>query len=238
MTGNTGTPPVATAEIAIRRAETPADWRAIRDLCCRTGAEGGPIEVTRWPFFAQLRIGPYERHCPEWTYAAVRGDRVAVHGGRVAGYLTGCPDTRALRQRSRASFTLPLLLAVLTRRYAWNRDTRLFVMEALRLDVRSRLDRAPLGYGRVLAACPAHLHMNVDAADRAAGIGRALMHRYLADLRAHGVPGVHLMCGDRPLGFYARLGFRTIGTWRGRAGDRRHLLAQEFAPASSLTAPG
>jgi predicted N-acetyltransferase YhbS len=117
-------------------------------------------------------------------------------------------------------------------RYAWNADTRLFVGEVLRLDVRSRLDRAPLRYGRVMAACPAHLHMNVDAGHRRGGVGRALMLRYFEDLRGRGVPGVHLMCGDGPLGFYARLGFRSIGSWRGRAGARRHLLAHDLTPAA------
>jgi hypothetical protein len=210
--------------VSIRAAATSADWRAIRELCCRTGDAGNAIDVARWPFFAQLRIGPYEACCPGWTYVAVRS-------GRIDGYLTGCPDSVGFRRTCRRSFTLPLLLDVARGRYPWNGDTRLFVKEALRLDVRSRLDRAPLRYGRVLAVCPAHLHMNVDAGDRRGGVGRALMLRYVDDLRTHRVPGVHLMCGDGPLGFYARLGFRTIGSWRGRTGARRHLLARDLTSA-------
>ncbi len=39
--------------------------------------------------FAERWVGPYERFLPGWTLRALRK-------GRVAGYLTGCPDTRSL----------------------------------------------------------------------------------------------------------------------------------------------
>jgi hypothetical protein len=36
--------------------------------------------------FEERWIGPYQRWCPDWAYAARAG-------GAVAGYLTGCPDS-------------------------------------------------------------------------------------------------------------------------------------------------
>jgi len=81
------------ASVLVRAAKSPADWQAVRSLCCRTGNGGDPIDPTRWPLFAELWIGPYQRLVPEWTY-------VAEMDGRMVGYLTGCPDTAAFRRAS------------------------------------------------------------------------------------------------------------------------------------------
>jgi hypothetical protein len=36
------------------------------------------------------------------------------------------------------------------------------------------------------------------------------MDLFIEDLKKAGVPGVHLICGDRPVGFYRRLGFDVL----------------------------
>ena len=187
----------------VRVARTPADWQAVRSLCCRTGDGGDPIDPARWPLFAELWVGPYQRLVPEWTY-------VADAGGRVVGYLTGCPDTAAFRRVRRFRVTLPLLGAIACGRYAWNPDARRTVSLALRLrsDVESRLTTGqPGGFTRTY---PAHLHMNVEAEYRRRQIGAALIDRYVRDLMAAGVPGIHLLCGAGPRAFYARNGFADL----------------------------
>ena len=78
----------------VRVARSAEDWADVRSLCCRTGNGGDPIDRKRWPLFAELWIGPYQRLVPDWTY-------VAEVDGRVVGYLTGCPDTAALRRARR-----------------------------------------------------------------------------------------------------------------------------------------
>jgi GNAT superfamily N-acetyltransferase len=184
----------------VRTARTPADWPAVRSLCCRTGDNGDPIDAARWPLFAELWIGPYQRLVPEWTY-------VAEVAGRVAGYLTGCPDTTAFRRARRVRVTPRLLLAIACRRYAWNQDARRTLRVAFRRrpDVESRLAASvPAGLAR---AYPAHLHMNVEAEHRRHGVGAALIGRYAKDLEGAGVPGIHLFCGAGPRPFYARHGF-------------------------------
>ena len=163
-------------------ARTPADWEAVRSLCCRTGNGGDPIDPARWPLFADLWIGPYQRLVPEWTY-------VAEADGRVIGYLTGCPDTVAFRRARRFRVTLPLLCRIASGRYAWNSDARRMVRLALRLHrgVESRL--APGLPAGLTDTHPAHLHMNVEAECRQRGIGVGLIERYARDLGAAGVPG-------------------------------------------------
>src|SRR6185312_12630729 len=115
------------APALVRVAKSPADWQAVRNLCCRTGNGGDPIDPARWPLFAELWVGPYQRLAPEWTY-------VAEMDGRVVGYLTGCPDTAAFRRARRFRVTLPLLVAIACRRFPWNADARRAVRMALRLD--------------------------------------------------------------------------------------------------------
>jgi GNAT superfamily N-acetyltransferase len=187
----------------VRRAATAGDWHAIRSLCCRTGNGGDPIDPARWPLFAELWIGPYQRLVPEWTY-------VAEADGQVVGYLTGCPNTAAFQRARRHRVTLPLLVAIAFRRYPWNADARRAVSLALRVKrgVESRL--AATRPREDPRAYPAHLHMNVEAPYRRRGIGAALMERYTSDLVAAGVLGVHLFCGEAPRRFYARHGFTEL----------------------------
>jgi hypothetical protein len=210
-------------DLAVRVARDPGDWHAVRTLCCLTGAAGEPIAAERWPFFAEVWIRPYQRLRPGWTY-------VAEQGGRVVGYLTGCPDTRRFQRERRWRVTLPLLAAVLRGRYATTADTRRFVRRALGLAPAAEA-RFPVRLrARLAREYPAHLHVNVAAGARGAGVGRALLDAYLDDLRARAVPGVHLFCGPGPLGFYAGAGFRDLAALEPASGTRVHLLGRRLAP--------
>jgi predicted N-acetyltransferase YhbS len=60
--------------------------------------------------------------------------------------------------------------------------------------------------------------MNLEAAHRRRGIGAALIERYARDLRAAGVPGIHLFCGAAPRAFYARHGFVDLAALEIRPG--------------------
>ena len=74
-------------------------------------------------------------------------------------------------------------------------------------------------FAALCADYPAHLHINVAAAHRGAGIGAHLVAAFIADLRRRGVPGVHVVTGAkaRNIGFYAQQGFQMRGqvSWRG-----------------------
>jgi hypothetical protein len=211
----TGTP------VRVRPAATGPDWLAVRELCCRTGDGGAPIDRARWPLFAELWVGQYQRLAPAWTY-------VAEADGRVVGYLTGCPDTAAFRRARRLRVTLPLLLRVAAGRFTWNADARRLVRLAFRRTrgVESRLAAAlPPG---LLRSYPAHLHMNVDAGWRRQRIGAALLARYTADLATAHVPGVHLICGAAPRPFYLREGFGDLGSIEVSPGRRIHALGRRL----------
>lgn len=62
------------------------------------------------------------------------------------------------------------------------------------------------------AKYPAHLHVNLAAANRSAGIGSQLVERFCQDARRAGSRGVHVMTGQhaRNVGFYARNDFSEL----------------------------
>jgi GNAT superfamily N-acetyltransferase len=181
-----------------------AEWRAVHEICCRTGNNGQPISAERWPFFPRLWVEPYQKIFPQWTYAAQAG-------GLVIGYLTGCPDSRAFARSWLWRFALPLLIDVIRGRYSWNPDARTFVRQFFGLEMQPD-GIFPREFRRMLYRdYPAHLHMNVEAAWRRRGVGAKLIEAFIGDLRGAVIPGVHLYCGADPVPFYLRQGFKELG---------------------------
>jgi len=214
-------------EISYGRPRGREDWLAIRDLCGKSAEQGRGIAEARWPFFSEFWVGPYEKLLPDWAYAAREG------GGRVIGYLTGCPDTPAFESRSRLVHRWPLFLKALLGFYPRNEDTRRFIRRFLGLEetLESRFPRDQRL--RLMSLYPAHLHVNVDGAFRGAGVGKRLMELFLADLESAGVPGVHLVCAERPVGFYKRLGFEVLARVETAADAALHVMGLSLAPGEA-----
>ena len=203
------------------RAAEKRDWPWIRELCCRTADSRGPIEKSRWDFFAEIWIGPYQRLIPNWTL-------VAELSGRPAGYLTGCADTKHFMRLRRVLFRLPLFFRVLAGEYPKNADTLRFLRRALRVE-KTPERRFPRRVRKLLGAkYPAHLHMNVEAEFRKEGVGKLLFEKFRQELARERVSGIHLFCGEGPLEFYRRLGFKEIGCAKISKGVRVFALGYEI----------
>lgn len=206
----------------IRRAG-PADWPYVRELCCRTGNAGAPIDRARWPFFGQQWVGPYEQLEPHWTYLAEneKGERL--------GYLTGCADTSRFERRKKFLHDLPLLIRTkLLRTYLRNGDVERFEKRYLGLDQGPEQKFGASFLDGMKREYPAHLHTNVEDFARGTGAGRALVERFKADLLEHGIHGIHLFCGDKPLPFYAKVGFRELNKIEFRPGVFVYALGARF----------
>lgn len=104
--------------------------------------------------------------------------------GGVVGYLTGCVSTATFLILSGLLGPRPILGANL------------------------RFPKTLLA--RLLWRYPAHLHVNVREGHRG-GTGRALMERFERDAVAGGAAGAHVFCGERPRGFYLKLGYEELG---------------------------
>jgi GNAT superfamily N-acetyltransferase len=194
-------------DITVRRlSAAPGDrssWAGVRELCCRTGDNGNPIAPERWDFFARLWIEPYQKLLPQWTYAA-------EVDGVLAGYLTGCPNTRKFNRARVGRITIPLLPEIALGRYRGVPGAKGFARRALGLSpsVEKRFSRSI--QETIDSVYPAHLHINVDAGYRRLGLGRRLIETYRGDLQGAGVCGIHLFCGADPVPFYRRLGFEEL----------------------------
>lgn len=182
------------------------DRDAVRRICADTADYGQPIERVfpgrEW--ISDAVIEGYLRFYPDLVF-------VAEEAGSVAGYLTGCTDTRAyLRQYARRlSPTLVgsfLWRGLFLRWTAWR-----FVVQ---------LVRQARWHGRawfpVLDAYPAHCHINLRADISRGGVGTQLLTAYLDILRAKHVPGIHISTGTGPgKAFFAKHGFVTLATHPG-----------------------
>lgn len=90
-------------------------------------------------------------------------------------------------------------------------------------DPASAVRFSDIGYFQVwagyIASYPAHLHVNVSPRVRDQGLGSRLICRFVGDLSAAGVKGVHLVTGlhSRNVAFYQRNGFVPVADmeWNG-----------------------
>ena len=83
---------------------------------------------------------------------------------------------------------------------------------------------------RVLTESWAHLHIDLLPEFQRQGFGRRLTQRLVDELRARGVPGLHLslaVTNTAARAFYAHLGFRELGSSTPDA----PLLGLELGPA-------
>jgi GNAT superfamily N-acetyltransferase len=78
------------------------------------------------------------------------------------------------------------------------------------------------GLGDLTSQFPAHLHVNIAPDFRNRGIGGRLIDRFVADAKAGGAPGVHVVtsAGAQNVSFYNRNGFSELA----RAGKGGQLV--------------
>lgn len=192
-----------------------SDREAVRRICCETADKGEPVEqfFRDREVFADLVTRYYTDQEPGSAW-------VAESGGRVAGYLTGCLDTRRYWRAVRLRIVPAALARALARGTFLHRETGRLFVKGVRAFLRGDL-RRPVD----LARYPAHLHINILRELRGRHAGRLLMERFIGQCRAAGVRGVHLVTrADNADAhrFFERMGFTKIsgGEEAGEEGSR------------------
>lgn len=210
------------------RPYRPSDRDAVWTLAADNGFFGEPVEA-----FLD------DRHLYSAAFAAYYTDYeserlwVAATDDTVVGYVMGCADSQ---RRTRVTLThiIPALVRDLIRgRYRVGRKTLHSGLRELQERLAGRVPRI------ALAQFPGHLHINVAAAARERGIGRALLETSLAQFWETGVVGVHLVTTDHNRAachLYESLGFRLLGAcqtdrWRGLVADRVQNRVYGIKPA-------
>lgn len=166
-------------------------------VCLLTGDAGKDASgVIRDPdLLGHVYVGPY-------ITRGLGTQLVAVDDQGVAGYLLSADDTLAYEAWAEAEWW-----PALRERYAPLGDGS---MDAELIGLIHSPERTPK---ELVAEYPAHLHIDLLERLRGKGMGRLLIERLVADLRARGVPGVHLgvdIANTNGIGFYEHLGFREV----------------------------
>lgn len=184
-------------DYAIRRA-TPEDRDAIYEICLKTADNGSDAShlysYPRLPGF--IWAVPYQVLEPDYAF-------VVDDGAGAMGYIVAAPDTAAFHARLEREWWPGV-----RREIADLKPTRPNDERAIRL-IQHPEGKDPA----MLADYPAHLHINLLPPLQRGGWGRKLIETLLVELRAKGVPGVHLgvSAGNtKVLGFYEKVGFREI----------------------------
>ena len=198
------------------RPYTSADLAAVYDICLRTGDAGKDArEHYHDPWVLGHRYaGPYVALEPGFAF-------VVDNGARAVGYVLGVPDSVRFAAESEAKWFSVLRPLYPRPDRADNSRTDESRTDNSRDAAAHRLIHA--GYaaptGNWTAHYPAHLHIDLLPEAQGQGLGRMLMERLWAALRAAGVPGVHLGVGTLnpgALAFYRHLGFTELENFEDR----------------------
>lgn len=200
--------------ITIRRAHAD-DLPALYEVCLRTGDAGQDATALHDhpTLLGEIYVGPYVvlPGCIALT---------AVDEGGPAGYCLAAVDTRDFEARCEADWW-PALRA----RHPDPGPAPATPDEELAAHVH----RPPVAPAEVVADFPAHLHIDLLPRLQGRGVGGRLLRRLLDELRARGVPGVHLGVdarNTRAIGFYRHLGFTELARSAGGVTMGLHLSAR------------
>ena len=186
------------------RPVRPDDLDALYDICLKTGNSGqdGTTFYEDPRLVGEVYAAPYAVLQPDLAFV-VEDDQ------GVAGYVIGTDDTRAFEARLEAQWW-PRLRAAHPDPRPTPRDQR------SRDQQRAAQIHRPVAEPQALvAAYPAHLHINLLPRLQGQDLGRRMIDTWLEAVRARGVRGVHLGCdavNHRALRFYDAYGWRRFET--------------------------
>ncbi len=177
----------------------PEDLEGLYEVCLKTGGNGQDATAMYRDkhLLGAIYAAPYGRFAPDLAF-------VVEDGGQVAGYIVGTADTRAFEALLEDRWW-PMLRAAHAdpQAVAWTDRTPDQQLE--------RLFHKPNAVpDLVVAAYPAHLHINLLPHLQGQGLGQRLIDTQLAALKAADAPGVHLGVSEantRAQRFYDIYGF-------------------------------
>lgn len=184
----------------IRRAVAD-DREPCYAIAVATGDAGRPAgHLYRYPdLVGEVYTGPYLALEPEHCFVLADDD------DRPCGYAIGTPDTRAFEEQARERW--------------WPTARTRFadIVDPTPADraLLTAIDAPAAAPDALVPTYPAHGHIDLLPTAQGHGWGRTLMERLLTSLAGAGATGIHLgvdPANTGALGFYDRLGFRTVRT--------------------------
>ena len=183
------------------RGYTPHDLPALYNICLTTAVSGADASALHSDpeLVGHLYAAPYGVLEPE--LAIVAEDELGV-----AGYIVGTFDTDGFATRQERDWW-----PMLRQRYAAP-STRLTDADRERIAAIQSPGHAPAD---IVAAYPAHIHMNLRPRLRGQRVGSALLDLWVGKARAAGLPGIHLganVSNSGGVAFWQRSGFEPLQT--------------------------
>ena len=180
------------------RPYQPADYDAVSRICTLTAERGGDAtgRYVSDELMPDIFVRPYVVLEPELAF-------VVDDDGEIGGYIVGVADTRRFVERFTAEW-----LPGFSQKY-----------EHIQPHTNRNEMITHLGFWpeRMLIAevdeYPAHLHVDLLPEFHGRGHGRQLIERLSSELRARGVPGLHLSmdaANTNARAFYDRIGFTEL----------------------------
>jgi hypothetical protein len=191
------------AERFMVRSYQPSDREAIRDLCCRTGFLGKPIDPVfeDRDLFADFLTDYYLTREPDSAF-------VITMDGTVNGYLLGCRFPRR-HQIFSLLHSVALAAKAVFRLPRYNAESRRFI-RWIALNSWREVPDAPRHLG--------HFHINFLPGLKSIAALRAVLEQYLRFLADHGVKQIsaQMVTFDdrRTLGLFERYGFKVLNRSR------------------------
>jgi ribosomal protein S18 acetylase RimI-like enzyme len=184
-----------------------ADLPALYYICLKTGDSGQDATTHyRDPYLlGHYFAAPYGAVEPESCFVLARdADDAAV------GYVLGARDTLAFAQKCEREWFPGLRM-----QYPLPSPEDHSPDAGMIRAIHGGVDTEDL---HIVPDCPAHLHIDLLPEAQKQGWGRKLIERFIANLRTHGVTGVHLGVGAKntnAIAFYERVGFTCMAASEG-----------------------
>lgn len=189
--------------MSLIRAYRPSDRNAVAEICTRTGDSGADAtgQFSTDDLLPDIYALPYVEREPELAL-------MVDAGAGAIGYILGTADTVAFDR-----WFVDTWWPTVAGKYA------AAAAAGTASEAESRFVRSATEVGgglpaELLAAYPAHLHIDLLPETQGMGVGRTLIDAFCGLLAERGVPGVHLGVGARNTGahrFYERTGFTRVG---------------------------
>ena len=188
--------------MATIRPYQPQDLDDLYAICLATGDAGADgSQIYRDPkLLGEIYAAPYAHLHPQLAF-------VVEDDEGVGGYIVGALDTYKFEMQLEEKWWPSLRIVYpdppLAARAQWSPDQRMSYT----------IHHPPRTPRRISEPFASHLHINLLPRLQGSGLGRALVDRWLAQIRAMGGAGVHLAVGsrnERAVKFYRHYGFREI----------------------------
>ncbi|GAA4018048.1 hypothetical protein GCM10022247_46860 [Allokutzneria multivorans] len=183
------------------RPYRPSDFDAVHLICKATADAGVPMTGLPDPdIVGHCFAGPYVTFEPE--LASVHEDEQGV-----AGYVIAALDSTAFEARWRAEWSPRFIESHPPPSVSAEPEADAWLRELLHNPSSPAAVEFP--------DHPSHLHIDLLARARGAGVGRRLLDALFDSLRAKGSPGVHLLVGQTntaAISFYRAVGFTELTT--------------------------